>query len=95
MDTTALTLPRPRIADWVPSHDHRTDEIVGHVVRQTVTADGAVLPRDASGRIGTTVATVEGAGAFPVALAMARDVRADGQAYAVIDNVYRCGCRSY
>jgi hypothetical protein len=70
-----------------PQHSHRIEDIIGYAVRVTV-LDGAVLHG------GYTVETFDGGSLFPRAQALALEYRERWNAWAVIDRLYTCGCRT-
>lgn len=67
-------------------HLHPLEAIVGYVVRQSV-RDGVILPE------GVDLAVFEGDTFYGSALETACASR-DQRDYAVVDRLYRCGCRS-
>lgn len=110
-DPTAPVLGPPRVSDIVVndrrvgdyasllSHprrscDHRLGAIVGYVVRETV-RDGEVLPRHPYGPgCGVDVYVVDEAGGYARTFPVRDSYRTSG-GYAVVDNLYRCGCRGF
>ena len=80
-----------RPMSYAADHDHTiTTGLVGYVVRHTI-RDGEII-RSTRG-VGYDVAVVVGASryadTFPI-----RDAHRQGRDYAVVDNLYGCGCRS-
>lgn len=80
---------RPLAKD--PAHDHHIDNVVGYVVRETIRS-GEVL-RDEAGRVGIDKVVVEGGTEYGRAREYARRYIAQRGGYAVVDNLYGCGCR--
>lgn len=81
-----------------PQHAHGTGTLAGYVVRETI-RNGTVLWHgtvDDKGHFalcGYDVAVIDGARRYAEALDIMHSYRA-GDGYAVIDNIYTCGCRS-
>jgi hypothetical protein len=83
----------PRLVDH-PEHDHGRNAITGYVVRRTANG-GKILPTITPGcRPGVDVAVYPSPHAYPAARTLAGLLRQHPGAYAVIDNLYACGCRS-
>lgn len=87
-----------------PGHGHRTDDLVGYVIRETIGPggegalwrddDGNRIDAPDSGRLcGYDVAVVVDAGRYDLAVERFHAYRRAGR-YAVADMLYRCGCRS-
>lgn len=69
--------------DW--SHLHPTDAIEGYVVRHTVSGGQTM-------QVFVDVAVIPGANRYADALESVAQWRTGGN-YAVIDSLFRCGCR--
>ena len=93
-----------RIADYTdlrssPDHSHTTDTIVGYVVRETV-RNGRPLFRgtpDTRGihpECGFDVEVIDGGHRYADTFATRDSYRSTDGGYAVVDDLYACGCRS-
>lgn len=85
------------LADYRPmvfaaDHDHSTTTgIVGYAVRHTI-EDGVVISDGQ--RVGRDIAAIAGAHRYAETFPLRDAYRTPGR-YAVVDNLYGCGCRSY
>lgn len=71
---------------------HSLDDIKGYEVRVTITTGGTRLPHnDEIGTVGRVVQRFESATKAGAAIDLARKYRIR-QGYALVDNVYSCGC---
>jgi hypothetical protein len=86
-----------------PGHFHRhPDDIVGYVVRETIRDHEVLWRGEQTVRHGITVwsecgydvATVEGAARYGDTFPIRDQYRTAPGGYAVVDTLYRCGCRS-
>lgn len=74
-------------------HTHNTDGVVGYVVRETIRERNILWGED-FGTCGYDVQAVEGGHRYGDTFPL-RDVYRDRPGgYAVVDRLYRCGCRS-
>ncbi|WP_331732904.1 hypothetical protein OG613_48875 (plasmid) [Streptomyces sp. NBC_00015] len=79
-----------------PAHSHRTDDVVGYVVRETV-RDWRPLYRDEcrpDEGCGYDVFAVDGAHRYAETFLTRNAYRQRQGGYAVVDTLFACGCRS-
>ena len=82
-----------------PGHYHsHPDDVVGYAVRETIRSGEILWHGEADDKghreCGYDVATVEGSTRYGDTFAIRDQYRNEAGGYAVVDTLYRCGCRS-